>query len=54
MEGDKQTCQPLRSQKSILQPQKGYFSHKKRILQCPWNLQKIVKVQKIHIVKILS
>ena len=49
-----QTCQPLRSQKSILQPRKAYFSYKKRILQCPWNLQKIVKVQKIHIVKTLS
>ena len=41
-----QTCQPLRSQKCILQLQKVYFSHKKRILQ--------VSPKKTHIIQLLN
>ena len=41
-----QTCQPLRSQKCILQLQKVYFSHKKCILQ--------VSPKKTHIIQLLN
>ena len=41
-----QTCQPLRSQKGILQLQKVYFSHKKCILQ--------VSPKKTHIIQLLN
>ena len=41
-----QTCQPLRSQKCILQLKKVYFSHKKCILQ--------VSPKKTHIIQLLN
>ena len=41
-----QTCQPLRSQKCILQLQKVYFSHRKCILQ--------VSPKKTHIIQLLT
>ena len=46
-----QTCQPLRSQKCILQPQKVYFSHKKCILHASPEKTLVMQPSKAHNLK---